>query len=152
MLDICPKYCCNLSLCFVFLSKDFLVNLLRCIQLCLNNTLLCPNFDNFILGQIAILVKSNDLQNLSCNDSYIFVPNIAVALAYTPTFIIGHYNPSVRIVDLVSHTIYVVCFNFIHKWRNLRLKFDSERQIFKKLFLAILFALIVFARNLLRGN
>ena len=25
------------------------------------------------------------------------------------TYIIGHYNPSVRIIDLVSHTIYIVC-------------------------------------------
>ena len=28
------------------------------------------------------------------------------------TYIIGHYNPSVRIIDLVSHTTYVVCVNF----------------------------------------
>ena len=27
------------------------------------------------------------------------------------TYIIGHYNPSVRIIDLVSHTTYVVCVN-----------------------------------------
>ena len=46
------------------------------------------------------------------------------------TYIIGHYNPSVRIIDLVSHTTYVVCFNFIHKWRDLKFKVDSERQIF----------------------
>ena len=25
------------------------------------------------------------------------------------TYIIGHYNPSVRIIDLVSRTTYVVC-------------------------------------------
>ena len=29
------------------------------------------------------------------------------------TYIIARYNPSVRIIDLVSHTTYVVCFNFI---------------------------------------
>ena len=46
------------------------------------------------------------------------------------TYIIGHYNPSVRIIDLVSHTTYVVCVNFIHKWRDLQFKVDSERQIF----------------------
>ena len=45
------------------------------------------------------------------------------------TYIIGHYNPSVRIIDLVSHTTYVVCVNFIHKWRDLQFKVDSERQI-----------------------
>ena len=31
--------------------------------------------------------------------------------------IIGRYNPSVSIIDLVSHSVYVVCANFIHKWR-----------------------------------
>ena len=36
------------------------------------------------------------------------------------TYIIGHYNPSVRFIDLVSHTTYVVCVNFIHKWRVLQ--------------------------------
>ena len=45
------------------------------------------------------------------------------------TYIIGHYNPSVRIIDLVSQSTYVVCFNFIHKWRDLQFKVDSERQI-----------------------
>ena len=28
------------------------------------------------------------------------------------TYIIGQYNPSVRIIDLVSHTTYVMCINF----------------------------------------
>ena len=50
------------------------------------------------------------------------------------TYIIGHYNPSVRIIDLVSHTTYVVCVNFIHKWRDLQFKVDSERQIFWETF------------------
>ena len=36
-----------------------------------------------------------------------------------------HYNPSVRIIDLVSHTTYIVCVNFIHKWRDLQFKVDS---------------------------
>ena len=40
------------------------------------------------------------------------------------------YNPSVRVIDLVSHTTYVVYVNFIHKWRDLQFKVDSERQIF----------------------
>ena len=44
--------------------------------------------------------------------------------------IIGHYNPSVNIIDLVSHITYVVCDSFIHKWRDLQFKIDSERQIF----------------------
>ena len=37
--------------------------------------------------------------------------------------------------DLTSHTTYVVCVNFIHEWRQLQFKVDSERQIFEKLFM-----------------
>ena len=76
------------------------------------------------------------------------------SLHYIHTYIIGHYNPSVRIIDLVSHTTYVVCVNFIHKWCDLQFKVESERQIFfEKLFHgSFLFTLRVFARNLLRGN
>ena len=57
---------------------------------------------------------------------------------YPSTYIIGHYNPWVRIIDLVSHTTYVVCVNLIHKWRDLQFKVDSE------LFMAILFTLMCF--------
>ena len=42
--------------------------------------------------------------------------------------------PSVRIISLVSYTTYVVCVNFIHKWRDLEFKVDSERQIFLRNF------------------
>ena len=38
------------------------------------------------------------------------------------TYIIGHYKPLVRIIDLASHTTYIECVNFIHKWRNLQFK------------------------------
>ena len=47
--------------------------------------------------------------------------------------------------NLASHTSYVACFNFIHKWRDLQSEVDSERQIFEKLFVAILFTLMVFS-------
>ena len=40
-----------------------------------------------------------------------------IDLLTTYIYIIGHYNPSVRIINLVSHTTYVVCINFIHKYR-----------------------------------
>ena len=43
------------------------------------------------------------------------------------TYIIGHYNSSVRIIDLVSHTTYDLGVNFIHKWRDLHFKVDLER-------------------------
>ena len=49
---------------------------------------------------------------------------------YIHTYIIGHYNPSVSIIELVSHTTYVVCANFIHKWWDLQFKVDSEGQMF----------------------
>ena len=45
------------------------------------------------------------------------------------TYIIGHYKPSVRIIDLVSHTTSVVYVNLIHKCRDLKFKVESERQI-----------------------
>ena len=44
------------------------------------------------------------------------------------TYIIGHYMPSVRIIDLLSHTTYVVCVL-------------TNDRFFKKLFMAILFTL-----------
>ena len=51
------------------------------------------------------------------------------------TNIIGHYNPSIRIIGLVSHTTYVVCINFYtHKWRDIQYKADSEWQIFWETF------------------
>ena len=65
-------------------------------------------------------------------------------------FYIGYYNPSVWIIELVSHTTYVVCVNCIYRWRDLHFKVGSEQQIFEKLFMAILFNLRAFARNLLR--
>ena len=59
---------------------------------------------------------------------------------HTYTYIIGHYNPSVRIIDLVSHTTYVVSVNFIHKWRGpYSLKPTPNDRFFEKLFMAILF-------------
>ena len=45
-------------------------------------------------------------------------------------YIISYYNPSVRIIDLVSNTTYIVCVSFIHKWPELQFNVDSELQIF----------------------
>ena len=62
---------------------------------------------------------------------------ISFTLLYIYT---GHYNHSVRIINLVSHTTYVVCVNFIHQWRDLQFKVESEQLVFfEKLFVAILF-------------
>ena len=49
---------------------------------------------------------------------------------YIHTYIIAHYNPSVRIINQVSHKTYVMLVNFISKWPDLQFKVDSERQIF----------------------
>ena len=43
---------------------------------------------------------------------------------YIHTYIIGRYNPSVRIIDLVSHTA-----------RDLQLKVNAKRQIFFEKFM-----------------
>ena len=45
------------------------------------------------------------------------------------TYIIGHYIPTVRIIELVYHITYVVCVNFVHNCRS-QLKVESELQIF----------------------
>ena len=60
------------------------------------------------------------------------------------TYIIGYYNTSVRITDLVSYITYVVCANFIHKWRDLQIKVYSERQIFWETFHCSFYLLLEF--------
>ena len=52
----------------------------------------------------------------------------------------------------VSHTTYIVCVNFKHKWWDLQFKVDSEQQIFWETVMEILFTLRIFARNMLRKN
>ena len=47
------------------------------------------------------------------------------------TYLIGHCNLSIRIIDLVSHTTYVVCVNSINKS-------TPNDRFFEKLFIAIL--------------
>ena len=68
------------------------------------------------------------------------------------TYMIGRYNPSVRIIDLVSHTTSVVCVNFLYISGGTYSLKSIPNDRFEKLFMAILFTLRVFARNLLRGN
>ena len=99
--------------------------------------------------------------------------NLVFYKIYIHTYIIGHYNPSVRIIDLVSHTTYRLILyisdgtysstsndRFFEKLfmamlyisdGTYSLKYPMNDRFFVKLFMAILFALRVFARNLLRG-
>ena len=58
-----------------------------------------------------------------------------VAISYEPSLYISHFS---QYYDIASHTSHVVCFNFINAWQDLPFKIESEWQIFKKLFMAIL--------------
>ena len=84
------------------------------------------------------MVDSSSNALIICNDKFLLKIYLKVRhykiLLHNITYLNGHYNPSVRIIDLVSHTIYVVCVNFIHKWRDLQFTVDSERQIFLRNF------------------
>ena len=95
-------------------------------------------------------------QHLSCWNENKFNHTLWVSAyldIWIHTYTIGHHKFSIRIIDLVSHTTYVVCVNFIHKWLDLQfLKSTPNDRFLEKLFMAILFALRVFAGNLLRGN
>ena len=61
-------------------------------------------------------------------------------LTYLPTYLIGHYDPSVRIIDLVSHTTYILCAlilcaqSFRHNDRFLR---NLSWQIYLMFFLEV---------------
>ena len=69
-------------------------------------------------------------------------------ITYIHTLVITIFHSGLR---QISHTTYVLCFNYIHGWWDLQFKVDSERQIFEKLFVAFLFTLRVFARRLMKG-
>ena len=47
-------------------------------------------------------------------------------------YIISNYNTSVRIMNLVSPTYYVVCINFIHGCRDLQLKTEVSNEYSKR--------------------
>ena len=86
-------------------------------------------------------------------------PSLANDVSFDPelanlaihTYMVGHCNTSVRIIDLISNNTYVVCINFIHKWRDLQFKVDFE-DFLRNFSWQILFTLRVFARNPLRRN
>ena len=95
----------------------------------------------------------NAIKNWSINAINMYVYTIVLkTIHFIHTYIIGHYNPSVRIIDIVSHSTYVVCVHFIYKWRDLQFKVNSERQILLRKFLWYLLTHRVFPRNLRRDN
>ena len=71
------------------------------------------NFCNVFIIFINVILYSD------CSTSEMWPSPLSPShsCVHVHTCIIGHYNPSVRIIDLVSHTTYVVYVNFIHKWR-----------------------------------
>ena len=57
---------------------------------------------------------------------------------YIHTYLMGHYNPSVGIINLASHTTYLLSINFIHNRRGTySLKSTPNDRFFEKLFMAI---------------
>ena len=72
---------------------------------------------SFSIVNLFYCVKNRKLFQINCN----YIHNC-------------HYKLLVRIIDLVSHTTYIVRVNFVHKWRDLQFKVDSERQIFWETF------------------
>ena len=127
----------------------------NCIKFCVKNEIKCARtFEmlTVVLGLLQGPPNTFFLENVFKKNYWIFSQiffYLKVQYIYTK-FVIT--NPSVRTIDLVSYTTYVVCINFILKWRGLQFKVNSERQISEKLFMAILFTLRVFERNLLTGN
>ena len=54
------------------------------------------------------------------------------------TYIIGHYNPSIKVIDLVSHTTYVVCVLILYlSGGTYSLKSTPNDRFFEKLFMAV---------------
>ena len=91
-----------------------------------------------ILLQKSVDVQKTSMYFVTCQY------NIDGSLQCMHLYIIDHYNPSIRIIDLVSHAIYVVCVNRINEWRDLEFKVDSERQIFLRNFSWQFYLLIEF--------
>ena len=67
------------------------------------------------------------LRNVGATRGPLLTIKVLKDLMKGPTYIIGHYNSSVSIIDLVSHTIYDMSNNFIRKWLDLQFKVDFER-------------------------
>ena len=71
----------------------------------------------------------------------------------TSSYVIGRYNPSVRIIDLVSRTTYIVCVSiYTCVAESTILKSTPNDKFMRNFSWQFLFALKDFARNLLRGN
>ena len=115
---------------------------------CLNTGL--PIF-TFIIGHYNLIVRSchiflSIVNNFNSNYQRLLFVDTHIS------FIIGLYNPSVRITSQLLTPLMSCALIFIHEWLDLQFKVDSERQIFEKLFHGNFIFLRVFAKNLLRGS
>ena len=88
----------------VFLSND--LNSLNFPDICTRIMNLCYQF----LGRNK--VRMSFVNDSTMIPKYILGNNRVQYPVYIHTYIIGHYNPSVRIIDLVSQTTFIVCANF----------------------------------------
>ena len=98
-----------------------------------------PTYFSYYLAKTTVLLimtvsAKNIMQKTELSDKRSYLRMTSNHSSYIYTYIICHCNPSIRIIDLVSHTTYVVCVNFIHMWRDLQFKVHSERQIFWETF------------------
>ena len=87
----------------------------------------------FYIDVVIFLFIRWSCKQVYCFDFVVFfiIYFITITIFVTiHTYKIGHWKPSVRFIDLVSHTTYVVCVNFIPKCQDLQFKVDSERQFF----------------------
>ena len=128
----------------------------------------CINFSNLICSRnwqlkiFSINVEGNIVE--SCMNSWIRKTRL---LTHDPSydgcflwswFNICDWTRKNRVHNInnwplqAPYTTYVLCVNFIYEWRDLQFNVDPELSIFAKLFMAILFALRVLSRNLLRGS
>ena len=91
---------------------------------------------------------SRKISDLATPYSYLHILLKTSQKIHIRTYIIGHYNSSVRIIDLVSHCVLISHIS----GGTYSLKSTPNDRFFEKLFMAILFILRNFARNLLRGS
>ena len=91
-------------------------------------------------------------ENLSCSLSIEWLVQGLKLFTNILTYIIGHHNSSVRIIDIVYNTTFVVCVNLYIIGGPYYLKSPPYDIFFEKFFMEILFTLRVFTRNLLVGN
>ena len=91
-------------------------------------------FSNFMCYVFSIFAHTFEKMDQRNSIKFMYKMKLNVQALHTHTYIIGHYNPSARIIDLVSNNTYVVCVNFIQYRRDLQFKVDSERQTFWETF------------------